>query len=352
MSSYIIIAQEGAAIAEQVSAPATVLSVFCTIYFFMLLFYAIARLNPMKRNLSLPLQMVVIGLAGLSLCLSFSSVSLLQDIPDEQQAWIIVALASGVIIISLLWIVILDHVASNNAHFIYLLARRSEELLVLQMANQRMESEDRYQEAIQTSYESLRSLRHDIRNQMIGLRGLLEQGDSEGAAKHLARLQSEIVPSEMLSLTKIPQVDAILSFKMQQAAESSIKTDFMFIAPDELPLDPADCCSILGNILDNAIEGAMQVATEDRYLLVEAGPLRNMWRIRVENACTGKYRRRGNTFLSTKEKEWHGVGLKHTQDLVEANDGYVLIDAAEDSFSIEIYLPWASRDMMSAGEEL
>jgi len=297
----------------------------------------------MRRNLSLPLQIVAIALVLASLALALQVLFLEERLFATEMAWLISAVTVGFMILSLAWLYLLDLMATRNTRFIYLLAQRNKEFLTLQMENQRLESEERYAEAMQTSYDRLRRLRHDIRNQMIGLLGLLDRGDLLGAADHLKQLQAEIVPSEMLSLTKIPQVDAILSFKMQQAATAGIRTDLLFVAPDELPLPAVDCCSILGNILDNAIEGAQKVPVEERYLLVEAGPLRNMWRIRVVNASDGQYRRRGESFLSTKEREWHGIGLRHTEELVEANQGYLLIDATATRFSIEIFLPWNPR---------
>jgi len=315
----------------------------CGIYLVVLLYYLLSRLNPLRRNLSSVLQLSVAALTIISLVLALVALRLTSAEILSWQRWLVAIVAIGIMGISLTWLYLLDLMANRNAEIIYLLARRNEEFTTLRMEYQRKESEERYSEAMQTSYDRLRSLRHDIKNQMIGLRGLLEQDDLGGARGYLDHLQAELMPSELLSLTKIPQVDAILSFKMHQAASLGIRTDLLFVAPEELPLDAVDCCSILGNILDNAIEGAQQVSPEDRYLLVEAEPKRNMWCIRVENASAGNYRRRGDIFLSTKDREWRGLGLRRTRELVEENDGYLLIDAAPNSFTIEIFLPWTRR---------
>ena len=305
-----------------------------------LLILAFSYNTPAKRTLSPKLQMVVrilgLGVAAFA-ALAINAVAVY--LGDNFSSWLFATAFTALLILSLAWVFMVDHLSKLSSKVIYLLAKSNEEYTALQMEHQRLESEERYTEVLNSSYERLRGLRHDIKNQMIGLAGLLEEGDILGAKRHLASLQAEIDPSSLLSLTRIPQLDAIVSIKLQQAAAGGIRTDTMFVLPPKLPLAIVDLCAILGNILDNAIEAALQVPPKLRYLNLDVAPLQDMWSIRVENASTGRYLRREENFASTKQGEWHGVGLQRVKELTERNGGYLLVDAAEERFVIELFFP-------------
>ena len=224
------------------------------------------------------------------------------------------------------------------------LSNQSALLFSLQMEHQRLESEQRHAEAMQTLYDRLRDVRHDVKNQMLALSGLAESGDLPGLRQHLAAL-SESSPQEALILTKFPQLDTILSAKLQQAQALEIPCDTLFVMPAKPPLAVVDLCSIMGNILDNALEALQQVPPRRRYLNLYAGPLSNMWQIRLENAASGLYRRDDKReLLSTKEDPWHGIGLRRVRQLVEQAEGSVFINAGVSVFVIDILLPWSAED--------
>ena len=288
-------------------------------------FYAISRQTPRTR--SLPPHIQVVSATMAIICIAIAELNL-ELAPASDRYWLARITAICLMIGVIVWLYVLDSLAARNAEY-----------SVLQAEHMRMESEQRYTDALHESYDRLRDLRHDFRNQLVSIGGYVTQRDWGGLEKHLAELQVELQADGHLQLTEFPQLDAIISYKLRQAVSLDIKVESLIIVPKEVRFSIADLCAISGNILDNAIEAAQQVPIEQRYLTLSAAPVESMWRIRLENSCTGNYRIDEGEMLTTKKSGWHGVGLRRVQQLAEKHGGYVVIDAGERRFVIEIYLP-------------
>jgi len=107
-----------------------------------------------------------------------------------------------------------------------------------------------------------------------------------------------------------------------------------------LPMNPVDLCSVIGNVLDNALEATQQLPETKRHISILAGPANDMWQIRVSNSCNGEYKHDdAHGYLTTKEGDWRGRGLRRIKQLVERHDGDVLLVAGTDTFIVDILLP-------------
>jgi len=266
------------------------------------------------------------------LCVAFSGLilELSPAVIDQESAWALAIPTVGFLLMSIAWLFTVDLFSAQNAEY-----------LAIQVELQRIESEKSYAETLHILYEHLQGLRHDFKNQLLSLYGYVEHRDWNGLEKHLTSLQTDIELGSHHTLTQLPQLDALLSIKLQQAAKLQIKTDYHFVAPTMLPISTNDLCAIFGNILDNAIEAAQIVPEKERYLTLSAAPVEDMWCICLENSSDGKYNRVSGTFLSSKLGAWRGMGLKRVQSIAEAAGGFIMIDTTDTSFCIEIYLPWS-----------
>ena len=135
--------------------------------------------------------------------------------------------------------------------------------------------------------ERTRSFRHDLKNHLSVLDGLLAGGKPEEGRAYLKKLEAA---SEALSFpyqTGSPVVDVLLGEKLGLAAE--IETEVSLVLPSPCGIDDFDLCVIFSNALDNAIaacrscEGAGSIRVSGRrqgdfYLLAfentcPAGPM-------------------------------------------------------------------------------
>ena len=298
---------------------------FCTIAI-----YLLSKVSPRSRNLPSGIQVISIVMA--LLCTIFSGVifDLSPVALESESAWLLNMVTAGFMVTTVAWLFILDTLAARNA-----------ENLTLQIENQRLESEQRHADALQTLYDHLRDMRHDFTNQILALSGLAREGDLKGLTTHLQQWYGEIEAENHSTLTNFPQLDAIITTKLQLASSLNTRSEVLFIMPNEPPLSMVDLCSIIGNILDNALEALSEVPTEQRFISLRANTASNMWQICVENSSSGNYRRNEEQgFISTKTGFSRGIGLRRIKQLVEKNNGDLVIDALDKSFKVDILLPW------------
>ena len=85
--------------------------------------------------------------------------------------------------------------------------------------------------------------------------------------------------------------------------------------PRDLKVETEDICICLGNLLDNAIEAAMAVEQEKRYVHVESKFQEGRLLLSIKNSKpsgAGSYRQ-----TSKKDKIKHGRGIRSVRKVAE-----------------------------------
>ena len=107
--------------------------------------------------------------------------------------------------------------------------------------------------------EQTRAFRHDIRNHLSVLHGLLNTENLEAAQSYLQKLENI---SSFLSFpcpTGNPTIDILLSEKLERAKNCGISTDISLLLPANDVIDDFDLCIIFSNALDNAINACLSI---------------------------------------------------------------------------------------------
>ena len=102
----------------------------------------------------------------------------------------------------------------------------------------------------------------------------------------------------------------------------------------------ADLCAVLGNLLDNALEAAGQVAEpEQRLICLTIRRIHQMVVIKVENSFEVPPITEGKLLKTTKEDNGlHGWGLKSIQAAAEKYDGMVQTSYTDQIFRTVVTL--------------
>lgn len=189
---------------------------------------------------------------------------------------------------------------------------------------------------IAESQNSIRSLRHDMKNHILHLEALLAKENCADARQYLnamaAGLQS---PAEYVS-TRNEEIDSLLNYKIKLAERLLNTVDYRIHIPKDLEWQSFDNNVILGNLLDNAIEAAAQ--SERKILNLEIRAVRGMLLIHVANSYSGTIKREGALFSSTKEGGEHGIGLQNVRHMVEKQNGEIAITYSNGLFEVEVML--------------
>ena len=190
---------------------------------------------------------------------------------------------------------------------------------------------------IQNMYRQVRGWRHDYRNHINNMKIQLSEGNYDKLSDYLNELADDLDTVDTVIKTGNVMADAILNSKLNVAEKMNIKLNVKANVPDKLPMSDVELCSMLGNILDNAVEACGTLPEKERFMRVYIGKLKGQLYLSVQNSA-GKVRKSKNTYLSTKEGE-HGYGLFRIDRIAKKYGGYVNRQNEEGVFATEILIP-------------
>ena len=194
---------------------------------------------------------------------------------------------------------------------------------------------------IQNMYRQVRGWRHDYRNHINNMKIQLSEGNYDKLSDYLNELADDLDTVDTVIKTGNVMADAILNSKLNVAEKMNIKLNVKANVPDKLPMSDVELCSMLGNILDNAVEACGTLPEEERFMRVYIGKLKGQLYLSVQNSA-GKVRKSKNTYLSTKDGE-HGYGLFRIDRVAKKYGGYVNRQNEEGVFATEILVPLNSE---------
>lgn len=174
---------------------------------------------------------------------------------------------------------------------------------------------------------------------MIGRFAKLSENDQ--ILKIVRELNSDIENGEMTMYSNNHILNAILSEKKSEAESSKVNFD-AYVEPGIIlsMVSDVDLIAILGNLLDNAIRAASESGANHMVKLrVFMHNVGGFCVIKIENGFSGKIKKNGEEFLSTKKEEGiHGVGLKSARNMAEKYGGCLNCSAKQNVFESIVLL--------------
>lgn len=190
---------------------------------------------------------------------------------------------------------------------------------------------------IESHNEESKQFRHDLKNRLTPLYGFIDRyPDTE-----LESILRGIIPENL----KEPRVatghiviDSIINSKLNSVSDERIEFMCDIIVPKKINIDNIDLAVVLGNLLDNAIEGCLSVENH-RFIDLKIQFDNNRIKLRISNSFDGIVNKQANRFLSRKEdKDIHGFGLKSIQRIVDKYSGFQSIEYTDDVFTVSMIL--------------
>ena len=207
---------------------------------------------------------------------------------------------------------------------------------IMEIQLQRQQDEMQH---LQQQYEEILILRHDFRNGIDCLCGMVEQGDCSGALEYAKQFKERKV-NTILSQVQCSStmLNAVVNAKFNDAQSKGIDTSLRLVI--QIPHDlEFDLSIMLSNLLDNAIEACEKNPSNAQILLTiseEAG----YYRIVVRNTIAASVLKKNQELKTEKaNKKLHGWGLRSVTDLVSKRNGLIDFYEKEGMFYVDILLP-------------
>lgn len=188
----------------------------------------------------------------------------------------------------------------------------------------------------QSSYESMRQqneqvmmLRHDMMKHFHLLR---QTTADEKTAAYLDELIGENEKIRPVVQSGNEMLDIILNGKLGQADAAGIAVEIARMdAPEKLPLSDAELCSLMMNLLDNALEAASADGVKRRYIKLDMH-IRNRYFVFIcENGATLDW-------INKKTAPGRGLGLKAVQRIVEQYGNLSDTEYGDDYYKMTVLL--------------
>ena len=198
-----------------------------------------------------------------------------------------------------------------------------------------MEQEDRNYKALTNSYSEIRSIKHDLINQVSVLNDLINKNQIEEAHEYMNNMYKMVETATSFYYTGNSAADSVVNLKAGYARSLGIK----FIAQIQsvnIDFDAVNICRILGNALDNAIEACEKIDNEDKFIMLTIKEMANNLVIEIDNSSLSVDI---NNMATTKtDKKIHGIGLYSIEYAVKQINGLMTYEYADNVFSLKIVI--------------
>ncbi len=196
-----------------------------------------------------------------------------------------------------------------------------------------------YYEEIEKNQQTVRKLRHDMKNHLNIIGMLIADEKTPEAKNYLAELNQEFAVTAK-SYCSNEVVNAVLNSKEQSAAEAQIRCEFQIDLTEDPQMEDIDLCALLSNTLDNAIEACRKIPeASERFLSVKARCQKGFFSYKVVNSKANEVTEENGCFVtSKKDAGLHGIGLKNVKQIAAKYEGYVEVSYDEHSFTVVVMI--------------
>ena len=191
---------------------------------------------------------------------------------------------------------------------------------------------------IQETAAQMREMRHELGNHFVYISSMLEQKQYDELASYLSTMETWQDALAQAVATANPVANAVINGKLSSARSLGIRTRASVSLPQSLPLDDLSLCSLLGNLLNNAIEACQGTSAPD--ILLRIGPMKSYLVFRLENTVDHDVLKDNPELRSTKpDEQEHGFGMRVIRRIVQSHKGILRCEMIEeDRFCVQVML--------------
>lgn len=195
---------------------------------------------------------------------------------------------------------------------------------------------DRYEESALV-WENIRKVRHDIKNHFLVIRGHLKNEDVPACEDYIDQIMPSVESMGNLIRSNNSVLDYLINSKLSGLQDTQIIISGLVGNFDDI--EDTDLASVIGNILDNAVEAQENVTGTKRIELLFR--MKNDNRVIIcKNTVSESVLQTNKELRSTKKnRQDHGLGHKIVETILKKYDGWVDYFESDGMFGVQIMLP-------------
>ncbi|MDE6746854.1 MAG: ATP-binding protein, partial [Oscillospiraceae bacterium] len=199
------------------------------------------------------------------------------------------------------------------------------------------ESFQKQLEAINSTEEQVRIIRHNLRYNLIVLSDMLKAGDADGALEYLGSFGKKLDDVKKEGYCSNSTANAILAYYIERAENKGIKTEVQFAMPENISIDIMDFTAAVANALENAVNACAKVSENQKKLRIRTTESKQ-YIVEIANNYTGEvsFDEEG---LPTSKESGHGIGTRSISAFARKNNAVLDYDITDKWFKLRIVLP-------------
>jgi sensor histidine kinase regulating citrate/malate metabolism len=190
---------------------------------------------------------------------------------------------------------------------------------------------------------TIRTLRHDLNNHIQALYGLIQFGYYSEAKEYMENYFSIVKISIGIKKIAISKVEALILSKLAIAEQKNVKFQVDINWNPSIPLNISivDLNTVLGNLLDNAIDAAADFDKHHNVLLIMNNN-QNTQSVYVEVINSGTLPKNKSDIFKlgfTSKSKGQGLGLYSVRKIVHKYNGAIKVDSDNEVTKFTVSLP-------------
>lgn len=174
---------------------------------------------------------------------------------------------------------------------------------------------------------------HDLKHQI----GALRQGASES---QIRQLEEVAMIYGCIAKTGNDALDVILTEKSLYCEKHGIRLTCVAQGDALAFMEELDIYSLFGNALSNAIEEVSKITKrERRHITLNVYAKMGLLSVHVENYCESDPKFENGVPVTTKDKSYHGFGMKSMDYIAKKYGGCLQSSYGEKKFRLDILIP-------------
>lgn len=182
-----------------------------------------------------------------------------------------------------------------------------------------------------------KKIKHDIKNHLVVISGFIKDNKGAEAQDYIKEVAGNVDNICSYISLEDPVINYIVNSKIEAANNKLINVKTVVDSAISMPgINEYELCSIIGNILDNAIENTKSYGN----MIIDIGEKKGYFNISVKNSVDSF----NNLSLATTkaDKENHGLGLSIIKENISKYNGILDIYNEDDMFCVSAYLPYSN----------
>ena len=228
-------------------------------------------------------------------------------------------------------------------YYMVSLLEKESQMQKLRLLHEQTQNQMDLYQSMKKRYEQQRRFAHDYKNQLNCIQGMLENGQTKEAAEYIAGLTGNFRQNEMCVNTSHAVVNVMLNQKYLEACDKGIVMTMVSGDLSGLTISEEDIVTLLGNLLDNAIEACEKLA-ENKVIQFKMVLEEEQLVLSIRNPVKDAVQIKNNRIVTSKrDKSQHGIGLLNVDSVIRKNNGTSVLKCENGWFSFAAMIPMEEK---------